>query len=226
MTGKLDEMFTRAVGAMRGLERTAVGPPEGAEGARRLLEVCDAQLGSRHLDLAAQWLQVHGRGYYPIGSSATRATQPWPRHCTTDPALLHYRSGAFFLERARKGRVTTALWDVLLWIIAATEDPISGGRHEVFGSRSLAVIPQTSTIASHLAWAGRSGLLDPPGPQDGRNLRVASDAVTICSFGDASADHSTATGADLRWLVPLPAEDILREAQVTGRALVVDETRR
>ncbi len=81
MTEKLDEMFTRAVGTMRVLERTAVGPPEGPEGARRLLEVCDAQLGSRHLDLAAPWLQVHGRGYYTIGSSATRATQPWPRHC-------------------------------------------------------------------------------------------------------------------------------------------------
>ena len=31
---------------------------------------------------------------------------------------------------------------------------------------------------------------------------------------------------DLRWLAPLPAEDILREAQATGRVLVADETRR
>jgi 2-oxoisovalerate dehydrogenase E1 component len=31
---------------------------------------------------------------------------------------------------------------------------------------------------------------------------------------------------DLRWLAPLPADDILREAQATGRVLVVDETRR
>ena len=31
---------------------------------------------------------------------------------------------------------------------------------------------------------------------------------------------------DLRWLAPLPVEDILREAQATGRVLVVDETRR
>jgi 2-oxoisovalerate dehydrogenase E1 component len=31
---------------------------------------------------------------------------------------------------------------------------------------------------------------------------------------------------DIRWLVPLPAEDILREAQATGRVLIVDETRR
>ena len=31
---------------------------------------------------------------------------------------------------------------------------------------------------------------------------------------------------DLRWLAPLPLEDVLREAGATGRALVVDETRR
>jgi 2-oxoisovalerate dehydrogenase E1 component len=31
---------------------------------------------------------------------------------------------------------------------------------------------------------------------------------------------------DLRWLAPLPVEDVLREANATGRVLVVDETRR
>jgi 2-oxoisovalerate dehydrogenase E1 component len=31
---------------------------------------------------------------------------------------------------------------------------------------------------------------------------------------------------DLRWLAPLPVEDLLREAEATGRVLVVDETRR
>jgi 2-oxoisovalerate dehydrogenase E1 component len=31
---------------------------------------------------------------------------------------------------------------------------------------------------------------------------------------------------DLRWLAPLPVDDILREASATGRVLVVDETRR
>jgi 2-oxoisovalerate dehydrogenase E1 component len=31
---------------------------------------------------------------------------------------------------------------------------------------------------------------------------------------------------DLRWLAPLPVEDMLREATATGRVLVVDETRR
>ena len=31
---------------------------------------------------------------------------------------------------------------------------------------------------------------------------------------------------DLRWLAPLPVDDLLREARLTGRVLVVDETRR
>jgi 2-oxoisovalerate dehydrogenase E1 component len=31
---------------------------------------------------------------------------------------------------------------------------------------------------------------------------------------------------DLRWLAPLPVSDILREARLTGRVLVADETRR
>ncbi len=31
---------------------------------------------------------------------------------------------------------------------------------------------------------------------------------------------------DIRWLAPLPVTDILREAEATGRVLIVDETRR
>ncbi|MGV0581555.1 transketolase C-terminal domain-containing protein, partial [Mycolicibacterium elephantis] len=31
---------------------------------------------------------------------------------------------------------------------------------------------------------------------------------------------------DLRWLAPLPVEDMIREATATGRVLIVDETRR
>ena len=35
-----------------------------------------------------------------------------------------------------------------------------------------------------------------------------------------------ATVVDLRWLAPLPLDEVLREASATGRTLVVDETRR
>jgi 2-oxoisovalerate dehydrogenase E1 component len=117
----------------------------------RALQIFDSQLGSRHLDLAARALRAEGRGYYTIGSSghesnATVAAALRP----TDPALLHYRSGGFFLERARPVGGSDPLRDVLLGIVAATEEPISGGRHKVFGRTDLHIIPQTSTIASHL----------------------------------------------------------------------------
>ena len=37
--------------------------------------------------------------------------------------------------------------------------------------------------------------------------------------------HISTRVVDMRWLSPLPVKDILREANATGRVLVVDETR-
>ena len=39
-------------------------------------------------------------------------------------------------------------------------------------------------------------------------------------------DGINARVVDMRWLAPLPIDDILREAEATGRVLIVDETRR
>ncbi len=39
-------------------------------------------------------------------------------------------------------------------------------------------------------------------------------------------DGIDARVVDLRWLAPLPVEDIVREAEASGRVLIVDETRR
>ena len=105
MTEQIDQAFRSAVGEMTALEHQA---PEALTAAgvtaRRCVEIFDAQLGSRHLDLAARWLRASGEGYYTIGSvghegnaAVAAALRP------TDPALLHYRSGAFFL-RARRAR--------------------------------------------------------------------------------------------------------------------------
>jgi len=196
MPEQIDEMFTRAVEKMRGLETSSADSLSEAAVDPRLIDVFDAQVGSRHLDLAARWLRNQGKGYYTIGSSGhegnaavAAALRP------TDPALLHYRSGAFFLERARQGGVSTGLRDVLLGVVASTEDPISGGRHKVFGNKALAVIPQTSTIASHLPRALGVALSIQRAGKLGVPCAWPSDAVTVCSFGDASANHSTAAGA-------------------------------
>jgi 2-oxoisovalerate dehydrogenase E1 component len=154
-------------------------------------------LGSRHLDLTARWLrQKRGAGFYTIGSSGhegnaavAAALRP------TDPALLHYRSGAFFLERARQVPGTDALYDVLLGICAAEDEPIAGGRHKVFGSHALAIIPQTSTIASQLPRAVGVAFAIERSKKLGMSCSWPRDAIAITSFGDASANHSTATGA-------------------------------
>src|SRR5215469_8394367 len=65
------------------------------------LELFEAQLGSRYLDLAAGWLRERGSGYYTIGSSGHEGNAGVAAAVrVTDPALLHYRSGAFYLVRA------------------------------------------------------------------------------------------------------------------------------
>jgi 2-oxoisovalerate dehydrogenase E1 component len=44
--------------------------------------------------------------------------------------------------------------------------------------------------------------------------------------GTLAEDGIASRVVDLRWLAPLPVADLLREAEATGRVLVVDETRR
>ena len=168
------------------------GPPAAELATLDVAHLYDLQLASRHCDLAARWLRSQGKGYYTIGSAghesnAIVAMETRP----TDPALLHYRSGGFYLGRAGLPGIS----DILAGVVAATSEPISGGRHKVFGRHDLAIIPQTSTIASHLPRAvGVAFAID-----RAAKLRVASpwpsDAITVCSFGDASANHSVATGA-------------------------------
>src|SRR5262249_14124840 len=93
---------------------------------REVLELFDAQLGSRHLDLAARWLRSRDQGFYTIGSSGHESNAAVAAALrATDPALLHYRSGGFFLARAQQVAGSNPLRDVLLGVVAATEEPIS-----------------------------------------------------------------------------------------------------
>ncbi|HEU5107395.1 MAG TPA: thiamine pyrophosphate-dependent enzyme, partial [Micromonosporaceae bacterium] len=190
------------------------------------LELFDAQLTSRHLDLAARWLRSFGEGFYTIGSSGhegnaavAAASRP------TDPALLHYRSGAFYCARAAQregtdGAPADAVRDVLRGVVASSREALAGGRHKVFGHPDLNIVPTTSTVASHLpravgvgfaierarrmATAGRRPAATPgPGGTQGVLSRARTepeqpwpeDAVVIASFGDASVNHASATAA-------------------------------
>jgi 2-oxoisovalerate dehydrogenase E1 component len=202
MAEQIDDYFTTTIAEMVGGVRAGVRDRDGAVEAQsslsvqEILDLFDSQLGSRHLDLAARWLRSKGKGFYTIGSSGHEGNAVVARALRlTDPALLHYRSGAFFLERARQVQGSDPLRDVLLGVVAAAEEPMSGGRHKVFGRHDLNIIPQTSTIASHLPRAvgvafslARAAKLHVPS-------HWPDDAIAVCSFGDASVNHSTAIGA-------------------------------
>ncbi len=158
--------------------------------------VLDAQLTSRQLDLAARWMQQQGRGYYTIGSAGHEANAVVAAALRpTDPALLHYRSGGFYVRRAGQVEGVDPVRDVLLGVAAGAEEPIAGGRHKVFGRRELAIIPQTSTIASHLPRAVGVAFAIPRARKLGVDSAWPADAVAVTSLGDASMNHSTAAGA-------------------------------
>jgi len=204
-TTQEEELDLHFLSAVRDLPRAAPVRADGGLGAlgggagltgEQAIALFDAQAGSRHLDLAARYLRAEGHGFYTIGSAGHEADAAvGAASRPSDPALLHYRSGAFYLARAAQVPGSQPLRDVLLGLVAASDEPIAGGRHKVFGHHGLAVIPQTSTIASHLPRAvgiafsvGRAAKLGVPSPWP-------ADAITVASFGDASASHSTATGA-------------------------------
>ncbi len=156
----------------------------------------DAQLNSRHLDHAARWLRSQGEGFYTIGSAGHEANALVAAALRpTDPALLHYRSGGFYLARAAQVPGHDGVGDVLLGLLASSDEPIAGGRHKVFGHADLAVIPQTSTIASHLPRAMGVAFAIGRAARLGLALRWPGDAIAVASFGDASLNHSTAQGA-------------------------------
>lgn len=188
----LDPLEQHLVESLRALEAAAPGAAPAPDG---LAAAWRAQLDSRSIDHAARRLQARKRGFYTIGS-AGHESNAWVALALrpTDPALLHYRSGAFYLARSGQAG-NDGVWDTLLGMAAAQEEPIAGGRHKVWGHPDLAVIPMTSTIASHLpravglAWAiERAHALGTvcPWPED---------AVVVCSFGDASLNHATAQAA-------------------------------
>ncbi|QOC21641.1 MFS transporter [Wenzhouxiangella sp. AB-CW3] len=161
-----------------------------------LLEMFDSQLVSRQIDLMARIKRGENKVFYTIGSSGHEGNAMLGRLTRhTDPAFLHYRSGAFVAERYRKVEDMDFVRDTCLSFAAAKADPASGGRHKVWGSRPLWVLPQTSTIASHLPKALGTALAIARGGRGQHELPVPGDAIAVCSFGDASLNHATAQSA-------------------------------
>jgi 2-oxoisovalerate dehydrogenase E1 component len=175
----------------------------------KALECIQSQFISRLLDLEARTLKEEGTGFYTIASAGHEGNVVVGDLLRlSDYCLLHYRSGALVVQRARKAPSVDIEYDTLLALVASAQDPIAGGRHKVFGSKILNIPPQTSTISSHIpkavglayAFEIKKRKFSVPDPQ----------ALVCCSFGDASANHSTLLGAlnTAQWMtysrLPLP----------------------
>ncbi len=191
----IDEAFVRRVNegelpSRRGNSKTGL-----AVTSEQLVDLFDTQLMSRHLDLWAR--RSKGKTFYSIGSSGHEGTAALAAASrSTDMAFLHYRDGAFLIHRKKGQGGLTPLYDMALSFAASADDPISGGRHKVLGCAQTFVPPQTSTIASHLpkaVGAAHSLGMAQRLKLDGRAM--PDDSVVLCSFGDASANHSTSQGA-------------------------------
>jgi len=170
--------------------------PGSALDAYGFMQLFESQLISRHLDLMARVLRVHNKVFYTIGSSGHEGNAMLARLTRhTDPAFLHYRSGGFMAERFRKLPGMYPVMDAALSFAASKDDPASGGRHKVWGSKPLWVLPQTSTIASHLPKALGTALAIEQAGRIQHALPIPADSIVICSFGDASSNHASAQAA-------------------------------
>lgn len=188
--------------------RAPAGPMTGEQAIAAYRAACL----TRALDRQSRAMQRAGQGFYTIGSSGHEAMAAVALALRPDDmAFLHYRDAAFQIARAGQVPGQNPTWDILLSFASSSEDPISGGRHKVLGSRALMIPPQTSTIASHLPKAvGAAYSVGAARRHRPEHAILPDDAVVMCSFGDASANHSTAQGAfnTAQWTayqsVPLP----------------------
>ncbi|WP_408590318.1 dehydrogenase E1 component subunit alpha/beta [Novosphingobium sp.] len=177
--------------------RSNLGLAEAGLAPDRAAALVHSQMLSRQLDRLSRKLQARGEGFYTIGSSGHEGNAALAEALRTDDiAFLHYRDAAFQIHRAGRVPGETPAWDMLLSFTASADDPISGGRHKVLGSKRLMIPPQTSTIASHLPKAvGAAFSIGIARRMGWTDTVLAQDGVVLCSFGDASANHSTAVGA-------------------------------
>ncbi|UWR92217.1 MFS transporter [Phaeobacter inhibens] len=171
--------------------------PDGGLMLSEAVAIFRAQVLSRALDRTSRAMQKAGQGFYTIGSSGHEGMAAVARALRPDDmAFLHYRDAAFQIARAGQVPGQSIAWDMLLSFACSAEDPISGGRHKVLGSKALMIPPQTSTIASHLPKAvGAAYSIGAARRHDPEHRVLAEDGLVMCSFGDASANHSTAQGA-------------------------------
>jgi 2-oxoisovalerate dehydrogenase E1 component len=189
----LDEVIATAPVAAGRLADDAPLVPGTSLTSARALDLFEDQVRSRTLDVVARELKARGEGFYTISSAGHEADVVLGALLRpTDVCFLHYRSGALMMAHGRQDPAADPLRDTLLSLTASREDPVSRGRHKVWGSRALWVPPQTSTIGSHLPKAVGTAFAIGRKRRLGIDVEVPDDAVAMCSFGDASLNHAAA----------------------------------
>ncbi|WP_347251255.1 thiamine pyrophosphate-dependent enzyme [Legionella sp.] len=172
---------------------SSTSPAQAGMDKKIAIELFDSQIKSRLLDLIARQLKEKGLSYYTIGSSGHEGNAVFGEvFRVSDMAFLHYRSGAFYLQRAKQLQSCDGVRDILLSLVAAAADPIAGGRHKVLGSVPLTIPPQTSTIASHLPKALGAAISITRAKELCIHANLPDDSIILCSFGDASTNHASA----------------------------------
>jgi 2-oxoisovalerate dehydrogenase E1 component len=189
----LENYLTTAQPINRRLNETDPLRAGGSLTAGQALEIFEDQVTSRLLDVAARELKKRNQGFYTISSAGHENNAIVGKLLRLDdPCFLHYRSGALMAARSRKLPGVDPVFDTLLSFCASADDPISQGRHKVWGSRALWVPPQTSTIASHLPKAAGMAFALRAARRTTTARELSDDSIVLCSFGDASANHATA----------------------------------
>ena len=167
--------------------------PHTALTAAQALELFEDQVTTRLLDVAARELRKTNQSFYTISSAGHENNAVVGALLRLDdPCFLHYRSGGLMMARSRQLPGSDRILDNVRSFCASADDPISGGRHKVWGSRPLWVPPQTSTIASHLPKAYGMAYALRRARRLGIKNGLSADSIVLCSFGDASANHATA----------------------------------
>ncbi|MEM7172702.1 MAG: MFS transporter, partial [Pseudomonadota bacterium] len=86
-------------------------------------EIFHSQVLSRQLDRTSRKMQARGEGFYTIGSSGHEGNAAIAAAFrVTDMAFLHYRDGAFLIQRATQRAGQTPAWDMLLSFTASADE--------------------------------------------------------------------------------------------------------
>lgn len=191
-----EQFHAYLAGSVAGVPALAADAPLGPNTtltAGQALAIFEDQVSSRLLDVAARAMRKGNQSYYTISSAGHEQNAVVGTLLRqTDPCFLHYRSGGLVMARSRLDAAADPILDCVRSFCACADDPISEGRHKVWGSKPLWIPPQTSTIASHLPKAAGMAFALRLARRLGQGTDLADDSVVLCSFGDASANHATA----------------------------------